>query len=51
VVALIFAAAFGTLAISFKPYMITFSIMIEEAAAPPSSLAFMFWARASSSCR
>ena len=42
-VALIFAAAFGTLAISFWPYMIPFSIKIEEAAAPHSSLAFMFW--------
>ena len=42
-VSLIFAAAFGTLAISFWPYMIPFSITIAEAAAPHSSLAFMFW--------
>jgi cytochrome d ubiquinol oxidase subunit II len=42
-VALIFAAAFGTLAISFWPYMIPFAITIEDAAAPHSSLAFMFW--------
>ncbi|HUB11681.1 MAG TPA: cytochrome d ubiquinol oxidase subunit II [Acetobacteraceae bacterium] len=42
-VALIFAAAFGTLAISFWPYMIPFSITIGEAAAPHSSLVFMFW--------
>jgi cytochrome bd ubiquinol oxidase subunit II len=42
-VAIIFAAAFGTLAISFWPYMIPFSITIEDAAAPHSSLAFMFW--------
>jgi cytochrome d ubiquinol oxidase subunit II len=42
-VGLIFAAAFGTLAISFWPYMIPFSITIEEAAAPHSSLAFMLW--------
>ena len=42
-VALIFAAAFGTLAISFWPYMIPFSITIEQAAAPHASLAFMFW--------
>jgi cytochrome d ubiquinol oxidase subunit II len=42
-VALIFVAAFGTLAISFWPYMIPFSITIAEAAAPHSSLAFMFW--------
>jgi len=42
-VAVIFAAAFGTLAVSFWPYMIPFSITIAEAAAPHSSLAFMFW--------
>jgi cytochrome d ubiquinol oxidase subunit II len=42
-VVLIFAAAFGTLAVSFWPYMVPFSITIEEAAAPHSSLAFMFW--------
>ena len=42
-VAVIFAAAFGTLAISFWPYMIPFSITVEQAAAPHSSLAFMFW--------
>jgi cytochrome d ubiquinol oxidase subunit II len=42
-VLLIFAAAFGTLAISFWPYMIPFSITIAEAASPHSALAFMFW--------
>jgi len=42
-VALIFVAAFGTLAISFWPYMIPFSITVEEAASPHSTLAFMFW--------
>jgi cytochrome bd ubiquinol oxidase subunit II len=42
-VVLIFAAAFGTLAISFWPYMIRFTITIDDAAAPHSSLAFMFW--------
>jgi cytochrome d ubiquinol oxidase subunit II len=42
-VSLIFVAAFGTLAISFWPYMIPFSVTIEDAAAPHSSLAFMFW--------
>ena len=41
--ALIFVAAFGTLAISFWPYMIPFTITITAAAAPHSSLAFMFW--------
>ena len=43
IVAVIFAAAFGTLALSFWPYMIPFSVTIEQAAAPHSSLAFMFW--------
>jgi cytochrome bd ubiquinol oxidase subunit II len=38
-----FAAAFGTFAASFWPYMIPFSITVEAAAAPHSSLAFMFW--------
>jgi cytochrome d ubiquinol oxidase subunit II len=42
-VALMFAAAFGTLAISFWPYMVPFSITAEDAAAPQASLAFMFW--------
>ena len=42
-VVLIFATAFSTLAISFWPYMIPFSITINDAAAPRSSLAFMFW--------
>jgi cytochrome bd ubiquinol oxidase subunit II len=42
-VALIFALAFGTLALSFWPYMIPFVITIDDAAAPHSSLAFMFW--------
>jgi cytochrome bd ubiquinol oxidase subunit II len=42
-VALTFASAFGTLAISFWPYMIPFSITIDDAAAPHPSLAFMFW--------
>jgi cytochrome d ubiquinol oxidase subunit II len=43
IVAVVLAAAFGTLALSFWPYMIPFSITIEDAAAPHSSLAFMFW--------
>jgi len=38
-----FAAAFGTLAVSYWPYVIPFSITVTEAAAPHSSLAFMFW--------
>ena len=43
ITALIFLSAFGTLAISFWPYMIPYVITVEEAAAPHSSLAFMFW--------
>jgi cytochrome d ubiquinol oxidase subunit II len=42
-VSVTFAAAFGTFALSFWPYMIPFSITVEAAAAPHSSLAFMFW--------
>jgi cytochrome d ubiquinol oxidase subunit II len=42
-VAVIFASAFGTLALSFWPYIIPFVITIDEAAAPQSSLTFMFW--------
>ncbi len=41
--ALIFATAFATLAASFLPYMVPFSITVAQAAAPPSSLSFMFW--------
>jgi cytochrome bd ubiquinol oxidase subunit II len=42
-VTLIFVVAFCTLAISFWPYMIPAAVTIEQAAAPHSSLAFMFW--------
>jgi cytochrome d ubiquinol oxidase subunit II len=42
-VTLIFLSAFGTLAISFWPYMIPFTLTVDESAAPHSSLAFMFW--------
>jgi cytochrome d ubiquinol oxidase subunit II len=42
-VALIFMSAFGTLALSFWPYMIPSVITVDEAAAPQSSLVFMFW--------
>jgi cytochrome bd ubiquinol oxidase subunit II len=42
-VALIFIAAFATLAISFWPYMIPFAITVADAAAPHSTLTFMFW--------
>lgn len=40
---ILFLSAFGTLAMSFLPYMIPFSITIEDAAAPHSSLSFLFW--------
>lgn len=40
---LIFMAAFGTLGVSFWPYMIPSSVTIDQAAAPSSSLSFMFW--------
>lgn len=43
-VCLIFVAAFATLAISFWPYMIPFSLTIQDALSPESSLEFMFWA-------
>jgi cytochrome bd ubiquinol oxidase subunit II len=42
-VVVIFLTAFGTLAISFWPYMIPFVMTVDQAAAPHSSLAFMFW--------
>jgi cytochrome d ubiquinol oxidase subunit II len=41
--ALIFGAAFATLAVSFLPFIIPFSVTIDQAVAPPSSLSFMFW--------
>ena len=44
--ALIFMAAFLTLAGSFWPYMIPFSVTIQDAAAPPASLTFMFYGAA-----
>jgi cytochrome d ubiquinol oxidase subunit II len=50
-VALIFAAAFGTLAISFWPYIIPFSTTIEEAAAPTPVSPSCSGARVSSSSR
>jgi cytochrome bd ubiquinol oxidase subunit II len=43
VAALIFCPAFAALAASFVPYMVPFSITIADAAAPHSSLAFIFW--------
>jgi cytochrome d ubiquinol oxidase subunit II len=43
VAAIAFLSAFATMAVSFWPYMIPFSITIADAAAPPSSMSFMFW--------
>ncbi|USI73900.1 cytochrome d ubiquinol oxidase subunit II [Sphingomonas morindae] len=40
---LIFGSAFGTLVASFLPYMVPFSVTIDQAAAPHASLAFLFW--------
>jgi cytochrome d ubiquinol oxidase subunit II len=42
-VAMIFGAAFATLAASFLPYMAPYSVTIAQAAAPNSSLSFLFW--------
>jgi cytochrome bd ubiquinol oxidase subunit II len=42
-VALMFVAAFGTMAGSFWPYMIPFSVTIADAAAPLASLEFLFY--------
>ncbi|MGA7803230.1 cytochrome d ubiquinol oxidase subunit II, partial [Bradyrhizobium sp.] len=39
----VFAAAMGTLAASFYPYMIPFAITTVQAAAPLSTQSFMFW--------
>jgi cytochrome bd ubiquinol oxidase subunit II len=39
----VFAAALGTLSLSFYPYMIPFAITTTQAAAPASSQAFLFW--------
>ena len=40
---LIMFSAFSSLAVSFWPYMLPYSLTIEEAAAPTVSLEFMFW--------
>ncbi len=41
--AVIFLAAFATLAVSFLPYIVPFSVTIADAASPDSSLRFLFW--------
>ena len=42
-VTVIFMSAFGTLALSFWPYMIPSVFTVQQAASPQSSLVFMFW--------
>lgn len=42
-VSLLFLSAFLTMAASFWPYMVPFSLTIDQAASPHSSQAFMFW--------
>lgn len=41
--AVAFVAAFCTLAVSFFPYMLPFTVTIAQGSAPPASLRFMFW--------
>jgi cytochrome d ubiquinol oxidase subunit II len=38
-----FVAAFCTMVLAVLPYIVPFSVTLAEAAAPPSSLAFLFW--------
>ena len=38
-----FGAAFCTMVLAVLPYIVPFSLTLAEAAAPPSSLAFLFW--------
>jgi len=40
---ILFTSAFATLVASFFPYIIPFSITLDAAAAPYSSLSFLFW--------
>jgi cytochrome bd ubiquinol oxidase subunit II len=40
---LLVTAAFLRLGVSFWPYMIPFSVTVQQAAAPTQSLAFPFW--------
>lgn len=41
--ALAVIVAFLTLAASFWPYMIPYTVTVQDAASPPESLAFLFW--------
>jgi len=40
---LLFAATFATLAASFLPYIVPYSLTYADAAAPAASLSFLFW--------
>src|SRR4029453_1320915 len=40
---LLVTAAFLRLGVSFWPYMIPYSVTVQQAAAPPQSLEFLFW--------
>ncbi len=40
---LFFLSSFATLAVLFWPYMIPYSIAVGDAAAPETSLSFLFW--------
>jgi cytochrome d ubiquinol oxidase subunit II len=42
-IVVLFICAYAMLAISFWPYMVPFSLTINQAAGPHASLAFMFW--------
>jgi cytochrome d ubiquinol oxidase subunit II len=39
----VFLTAYATMAVSFWPYMIPFSMTVAQSAAPAASLAFLFW--------
>ncbi len=40
---LMFGAAFCTMVLAVLPYIVPFSVTLAQAAAPPGSLAFLFW--------
>jgi cytochrome d ubiquinol oxidase subunit II len=40
---LVVTCAFAMLGASFWPYMIPYSVTVQQAAAPPQSLEFLFW--------
>ena len=48
---LVVTCAFLMLGVSFWPYMIPYSVTVQQAAAPTQSLEFLFWVRESSCFR